>query len=123
VTRYPTLRDALVVVEHGGWVVRDIGLLDSVVQRPRSVMYGTELYPGLHLKAAAMLDSANRLHPLVDGNKRLSLVLADVFYAMNGRRLESGQDEMVELILTIASDHLPLEDIATWLAAHASPLA
>jgi death on curing protein len=122
VTRYVTLSDALRIVERGGWAVRDLGMLDSVVQRPRAHLYEVELYDGLHLKAASMLDTANRLHPLVDGNKRLSLVLTDVFYALNGLRLESGQDEMVDLVLTIAGDHLPLPSIAEWLSAHVRAL-
>jgi death-on-curing protein len=121
VTRYVALTDALAVVDRNAWLVRDLGLLDSVCQRPRSRMYDVELYEGLDLKAAALMDSANRLHPLHDGNKRLSLILVHVFYAMNGRRLVGGQIEMADFVLTVADTHLALDTMADWLGAHTQP--
>jgi death-on-curing protein len=53
--------------------IRDVGLLESASARPRSTAFGEDAYPSIHLKAAAMLHSIARNHPLVDGNKRLAL--------------------------------------------------
>ena len=47
--------------------VRDIGLLESAVHRPRASVFGQDAYPELQDKAAALLHSLARTHPLVDG--------------------------------------------------------
>ena len=46
--------------------VRDLGLLDSAALRPQSVVYGTESYPMLADKAAALFESIVGNHPLID---------------------------------------------------------
>ena len=51
--------------------VRDYGLLESVLARPRAVVFGQDAYPTLDDKAAALLLSLVLNHALVDGNTRL----------------------------------------------------
>ncbi|MBD7997550.1 type II toxin-antitoxin system death-on-curing family toxin [Oerskovia sp. Sa2CUA8] len=85
---------------------------------PRARRYAVELHEGLDLKAAAIMDSVNRLHPLHDGNKRLSLILVHVFYAMNGHRLVGDQIEMADFVIEVADTHMPLEKMSEWLGAH-----
>jgi len=53
-------------------VVRDYGLLESALARPRASVFGHDAYQDLHVKAAALLHSLARNHALVDGNKRLA---------------------------------------------------
>ena len=64
--------------------VRNWGLLESALARPRASVFGEEAYPGLTGKAAALLHSLATNHALVDGNKRLGLVAVLLFYGMNG---------------------------------------
>jgi len=52
--------------------VRDVGLLDSALARPRSSTFGEDAYPTTTLKSAALLHSIVNNHVLVDGNKRLA---------------------------------------------------
>ena len=55
---YLTLEDVLSLVEDlGVGPVRDIGLLDSAVHRPRVSVFGRDAYPGLDDKAAVLLES------------------------------------------------------------------
>lgn len=115
---YVSIGDVLRIIAANGWHPRDALALDTVVTRPRAFMYGTELYPGLHTKAAAMMDSANRQHPLLDGNKRLSWMLASMFYDLNGLEIVTTQDEGEEFVLAVAGAHLELEEIAAWFADH-----
>ena len=61
-------------------VVRDHGLLESALGRPRATAFGVDAYPGIHEKAAALLHSLTRNHALVDGNKRLALAATIAFY-------------------------------------------
>jgi len=70
---YLELEDILHLVRHFGiGPVRDVGLLDSAVARPRSSAFGEDAYPSISLKSAAILHSISNYHALVDGNKRLA---------------------------------------------------
>ena len=51
--------------------VRDVGLLESAVARPRTSLWGGDVYSTVGSKAAALLDSLVNSHALVDGSKRL----------------------------------------------------
>ncbi|MFE0136551.1 type II toxin-antitoxin system death-on-curing family toxin [Streptomyces sp. NPDC059037] len=64
--------------------VRDMGLLVSAIERPRTNVFGAELYPTLHEKAAALLHSVARNHALIDGNKRTAWLAMRVFLRLNG---------------------------------------
>lgn len=86
--------------------VRDHGLLESALARPRASALGQDAYPGAHEKAAALLHSLARNHALVDGNKRLSLAATIGFYGMNGLRLALTNDEAYDLIVDVASGRL-----------------
>ncbi|SDC77223.1 death on curing protein [Geodermatophilus telluris] len=96
--------------------VRDMGLLASAAARPEATAFGEDAYPTIHHKAAALLHSIARSHPLVDGNKRLSLAATIAFYGLNGVRLTLSNDEAYELIMAIAAGELDdVESIAARL--------
>jgi death on curing protein len=86
--------------------VRDPGLLESALARPGTTVFGADAYPTLHLKAAALLHSLARNHPLVDGNKRLAWAGCAVFLGINGHRVVASQDEVVELVIAVADGSL-----------------
>ena len=103
--------------------VRDVGLLESALARPRASAFGEDAYPDLHTKAAALLHSVARNHALVDGNKRLALAATIAFYGLNGRRLTLTNDEAYDLVIAVASGALDEVDaIAARLAAGSEPL-
>ena len=87
-------------------VVRDLGLLESALGRPRATAFGEDAYADLHLKAAALLHSLARNRALVDGNKRLAWAAAAVFLGINGQRVDATNDEVFDLILAVASGEL-----------------
>jgi death on curing protein len=64
--------------------VRDMGLLVSAIERPRTNVFGAELYPTPHEKAAALLHSVARNHALIDGNMRTAWLAMRVFLRING---------------------------------------
>ncbi|NYV77804.1 type II toxin-antitoxin system death-on-curing family toxin [Streptomyces sp. UH6] len=106
--RHLTVEDvlALAALGCGGQeiAVRDDNLLASAVQRPRSRMFGTEAYPGLWEKAAALLHGLARNHPLVDGNKRQAWMATAVFLHLNGApMLHADQDAAYTLVVAVAS--------------------
>jgi death-on-curing protein len=86
--------------------VRDHGLLESALARPRATAFGADAYEGLHAKAAALLHSLVGNHALTDGNKRLGLTATLAFYGMNGVRLTLTNDEAYRLIMRVAAGEL-----------------
>ena len=108
-----TIDDAVRLVRLMGiGPIRDIGLLDSALLRPRSTAFGHDAYGTLDLKAAALIHSLTNNHALVDGNKRLAWAATVVFLDLNGTRPEITDDETFELVWEIAGTHLGLEAIA-----------
>ncbi len=92
--------------------VRDIGLLDSAMHRPRFSAFGEDAYPTIPLKAAALLHSLTNNHALVDGNKRLAWLATVVFCDLNGFDPELNDEEAFQLVWDIASTELDVAEIA-----------
>ena len=102
--------------------VRDYGLLESALARPQATAFGSDAYPGLDAKTAALLHSLARNHALIDGNKRLALAATIAFYGVNGRRLALTNDEAYELVMNVAEGKLDsVDDIAAVLATATKP--
>jgi death-on-curing protein len=86
---YLSLEEVLAIHERlierfgGARGVRDVGLLDSALYRPR-----TGYYADVAEMAAALFESLLMNHPFVDGNKRVAFFATDVFLRLNGWRLE-----------------------------------
>jgi len=120
VTRSLTAEQALRIarVAVGGPIdVRDVGLLESAIHRPRASVLGQDAYPDLFRKAGALLHSLARNHPLVDGNKRLAWLATYVFLAKNGVVLDPHDDAAYDLVVQVASGCVDdVEPIAATLA-------
>lgn len=86
--------------------VRDHGLLESALGRPRATVFGADAYRSIHDKAAALVHSLGRNRALVDGNKRLALAATIAFYGMNGVRLTFSNDEAYDLVMAVAGGQL-----------------
>jgi len=84
-------------------LVRDHGLLGAAAFRPQASVFGADAYPTLWDKAAAMMESLARNHPLVDGNKRLALAGTVVFLGMNGFRLTMNNDEAYDFTIKVST--------------------
>ena len=102
------------------YAVRDYGLLEAALTRPRASAFGKDAYPDLDAKAAALLHSLARNHALIDGNKRLALAALIAFYGLNGRRLTLTNDEAYSLIMNVAAGHLDTVDDMTAILQHAT---
>jgi death on curing protein len=104
-TEYLTLDSLLQVAEaaiDGEVQVRDYGLLESAVARPRTTVFGADAYPTILEKAAALLESLVRNHALVDGNKRLGWLATETFLALNGVAVTAEDDPLFDLVIAVA---------------------
>lgn len=102
--------------------VRDHGLLESALARPRASAFGAEAYPTIEEKAAALLHSLARNHALVDGNKRLALAATIAFLGINGRALTFTNENAYDFVIAVATGELQdVSAIATVLAQNSAP--
>ncbi len=98
--------------------IRDIGLLGAAAARPQASAFGEDAYPDAWTKAAALLHSVVNNHPLVDGNKRLGWLAAAVFLEVNDASVTvASNDAVYDLVMTVASSDIGVDDIATALRA------
>jgi death-on-curing protein len=101
--------------------VRDVGLLEAAVHRPRANVLGQDAYPDLFTKAAALMHSLARNHPLVDGHKRLAWLATYVFCAKNGIELDPSDDDAYDLVVAVASGGIDdVGVIGDWLRSVAT---
>ena len=104
-----TLEEVLAIaarVIDGEVALRDAGLLESAVARPRTTVFGEDAYPDLHSKAAAMLLSICKNHALIDGNKRLALAATIVMLGVNGWTLSMTNGEAYDFVIAVACGEL-----------------
>ena len=92
--------------------IRDIGLLESAVNRPEMTVYGQEAYKTLAEKIAALMHSLASNHALVDGNKRITWSCGRVFAILNGCDFEVDVDEAERVIVALASGELDAKSLA-----------
>jgi death-on-curing protein len=104
--------------------VRDFGLLESALARPRASVLGGDAYVDLFEKAGALLHSLARNHALVDGNKRLALAATIAFLGINGQQLTLTNDEAYDLVIAVATGGIDdVTSIAGVLRANTEPRA
>jgi len=98
--------------------IRDLGLLGAAAARPRASAFGVDAYPDIWTKAAALLQSIVKNHPLVDGNKRLGWLACAVFLDLNGiDPTVAGDDDVVSLVVGLAAGSVDVPELATRLRA------
>lgn len=102
------------LAEHGGAMgVRDQGLLDSALARPRNAaIYGD---PDALELAAAYAFGLARNHPFIDGNKRTAFVAMELFLVLNGWQLLADDADCVLTMLKLAAGELTEAQLAQWL--------
>lgn len=122
-TLFPSLEEALyfhseIIARFGGSPgIRDLGLLESALARPRSGYYSS-----LSEQAAALMQSLALNHAFVDGNKRLAFGLTAVFLRINVFRTRvTPQEGEAFVVKRIIANRAELEEITDWLESHMSP--
>jgi len=108
---------------HGGLPrVRDVGLLEAALARPRR-RWSYRRRPDLAALAAAYGFGIVRDHPFRDGNKRAAFVTMVVFVELNGRRFVAPEGEVVTTMLGVAAGEISEAQLAAWLRRSITPRA
>lgn len=106
-----------------GSLLRDRHLLEGAVERPWQSAGGTDAYPSMHLKAAALMDSVSNTQPFVDGNKRTALLAVRLLYAFEGLDFMVPLNEGYDISMYVAEQRpVDLEFVAMTLSAHCTPI-
>ena len=106
------------LAEHGGGIgVRDAGLLDSALERPRN-RCAYDPASDLPTLAAAYAFGLARNHPFVDGNKRTAFVAAEVFLELNGMTVTASDEACVLTMIRLVAGEKEEPGYAEWLRAN-----
>lgn len=103
------------IAEHGGGDgVRDMGLLESALSRPKNIE-AYEPEADIARLAAAYAFGIAKNHPFVDGNKRTALVACRTFLILNGYQLNAEPADKYLTFLSLAEGTLSEDELAAWL--------
>ena len=122
--RYLTVEEVLEInaeVMGGEHALREQGLLESAIARPQARDFGTDAYPDVASKAAALLHSLILYHAFVDGNKRTAVLSTLVFLDLNGYTIRWEQNEALHFVLDLTTHQIDIEDAVTFLRSKMHP--
>jgi death on curing protein len=123
---WPTLAVVLAIhdeqiAEHGGTAgLRDPGLLDAALHRPLHYLsFGDD--PDLGLLSAVLAHGLVSNHPFLDGNKRTSFVVTELFIELNGYQLTAEDADVVTTWLALANGSMDEKALAIWIRDRVKP--
>lgn len=112
------LHEVLILRYGGSPGVRDLGALESAINRPQ-----TGYYEDILSEAAALFESLAINHPFVDGNKRIAFAAVDVFLRINGWQLQREPMQIhAEMMQMFDTQTFDFAHLLVWLRgfAHAT---
>ena len=101
--------------------VRDLGLLESALERPRNLYHYGDA-PSLFHLAAAYCAGIIKNHPFVDGNKRTGVLCANAFLKLNGYRFEPEEVDIGNVIMALADGTADEAILAAWFSDYSKPV-
>ncbi len=102
------------IIEHGGDSdIRDMNLLLSALDKPQNLFHYGE--PDFADLAASYAFGISRNHPFLDGNKRVSVVVCEVFLELNNLNLNVSDHELYETFMSLAASELSEKGLSDWI--------
>ena len=112
------LHQALIETSGGSSGIRDEGMLDSALKTPLQTFDENELFPSVLDKAVRLAFGLIKNHPFIDGNKRIGTHVMLIFLALNNIMLSYKDEELIDIILKVASGKANENDLYTWIKNH-----
>ena len=112
-----TVHDRLLALHGGPIGLRDEGLLQSALARPRQIYAYSEI-PDIVDMARAYTAGIVRNHPFVDGNKRTGFVVGILFLELNGYRFTATEESAAQAVLELAAGTLDEAGYTAFLRAN-----
>jgi death-on-curing protein len=107
------IHDEQLAIHGGAAGLRDEGMLESALDRPRKKW--TYEQAELAELAAAYAFGIARNHPFVDGNKRTALLALFTFLGVNDIEFDVPEAEAASIILSLAAGEVSEESLARWI--------
>lgn len=114
------IHDRLLALHGGAAGLRDQGLLQSALARPRQ-HHAYSARVDLVELSAIYISGIVRNHPFVDGNKRAGFVAGVLFLEINGFQFVASEADATQAVLSLASGTLDEEGFRVWLQQAAKP--
>jgi death-on-curing protein len=106
------------LAQHGGLPgLRDRGLLESALARPRQHYSYAETIDIIQMTALYTAGIV-RNHPFVDGNKRAGFLAGIMFLELNGFNFTASEEDVIQTVLALAAGDLDEAGYAQWLRAN-----
>jgi death on curing protein len=107
------IHDEQLTIHGGASGLRDEGMLESVLDRPKNRWLSEQA--DLPELAAAYAFGIARNHPFVDGNKRTSLLALYTFLGVNGVDFSVPEADAAAIILSLAAGEVNEEGLTRWI--------
>lgn len=108
-------------IHGGGYGVRDIGLLQSAMMRPKNAFHYEQISSLTHL-AANYAFGIIKKHPFIDGNKRTSFVVSRTFLIINGFDINATREEKYLTFYGLAEGMISEEQLKDWFESKVEPI-
>ena len=115
---YLTTDQVVLINARFGGSVREQGTVDAATMRCAHSYSGTEFYPTLWEKAAALVWALATTQGFIDGNKRTAWTAMETFLALNGQFLRTSVVDAHVFVLAIANRAIEHEQVVEWLIQH-----
>jgi len=116
------IHDQMVKRFGGSFGVRDLGLVESAVARPKATFGGEYLYISIFDKAATLLQSLLKNHPFVDGNKRTAWLSTKRFLYINSYHLKAERMKAADFMVWVDNKKPEIGKISSWLRKHSKKM-
>jgi death on curing protein len=91
--------------------LRDPAGLESAIATPQATFDGDFLHTSIPAMAAAYLFHLCQNHPFIDGNKRVGANAAITFLLMNDWDATFGEEDLVDVVLSVASGRMAKREL------------
>ena len=110
------LHEQQIVLFGGAAGVRDAGLLDSALARPKNLFAYAERPVAMAELAASYAFGISSNHPFLDGNKRTAMHVSFVFLEFNGVAVRAKPEDACLTFLGLAAGEISEGELARWFA-------
>ena len=108
------IHDRLLALHGGAAGLRDRGLLDSALARPRQ-HYAYADAPDIVQMAALYTAGIVRNHLFVDGNKRTGFVIGALFLELHAFDFKASEEDATQAVMALAAGTLDEASYTAWL--------
>ena len=112
------IHDRLLAIYGGAMGLRERGLLESALARPRQHHAYANTADAVEM-AALYTAGIVRNHPFVDGNKRTGFVIGVLFLELHGFDFKASEADATQAVMALAAGTLDEAGYAAWLRGNA----